>query len=103
MSGHSKWSTIKHKKGAKDAQRSKLWSRLIREVTIAARGGGDPEANPRLRLAVANARGANMPKDTIEKAIKRGSGGMDGVTSSRSTTATSAAAAASAISSSARG
>lgn len=79
MSGHSKWSTIKHKKGAKDAQRSKLWGRLIREVTIAARGGGDPEANPRLRLAVSSARAANMPKDTIEKAIKRGSGGMDGV------------------------
>ena len=79
MSGHSKWSTIKHKKGAKDAQRSKVWSRLIREVTIAARGGGDPEANPRLRLAVSAARASNMPKDTIEKAIKRGSGDMDGV------------------------
>jgi YebC/PmpR family DNA-binding regulatory protein len=81
MSGHNKWSTIKHKKGAADAKRGKLFSKLIKEITIAARmGGGDPEGNPRLRTAVQTARAANMPKDNIEKAIKRGSGEMAGVT-----------------------
>jgi len=79
MSGHSKWSTIKRKKGAKDAQRSKSWSRLIREVTVAARlGGGDPDSNTRLRAAITAARAANMPLDNIEKAIKRGTGEMEG-------------------------
>jgi YebC/PmpR family DNA-binding regulatory protein len=79
MSGHSKWSTIKRKKGAKDAQRSKIWSRLAREIIVAARlGGGDPESNSRLRLAVTAARAQNMPKDNIEKAIKRGTGEIEG-------------------------
>jgi YebC/PmpR family DNA-binding regulatory protein len=80
MAGHSKWAGIKHKKALVDAQRGKLFSKLIREMTVAARtGGGDPEANPRLRLAVAKAREANMPKDTMEKAIKRGTGELPGV------------------------
>jgi YebC/PmpR family DNA-binding regulatory protein len=80
MSGHSKWSTIKRKKGANDARRSKIWSKLIREITIAARESGDPEANPRLRAAIGAGRAANMPGDTIEKAIKRGTGELDGAT-----------------------
>jgi YebC/PmpR family DNA-binding regulatory protein len=80
MSGHSKWSTIKRKKAATDARRSKAWTKVIREITIAARGGGDPEANPRLRAALTSAKSANMPNDTIEKAVKRGSGDQDGVT-----------------------
>ncbi len=80
MSGHNKWSTIKHKKGAADAKRGKLFSKLIKEITIAARmGGGDPEANPRLRTAVNAARAANMPKENINKAIKRGTGEIAGV------------------------
>jgi YebC/PmpR family DNA-binding regulatory protein len=75
MSGHSKWSTIKRKKGANDAKRGKLFTKLIKEISIAAReGGGDPEANPRLRMAVANAKGNNMPKDNIERAIKKATG-----------------------------
>jgi YebC/PmpR family DNA-binding regulatory protein len=79
MSGHSKWSTIKRKKGAKDAQRSKVFSKLIKEITVAARlGGGDVNGNPRLRLAVARARGANMPHDNIKKAIDKGTGDIDG-------------------------
>ena len=79
MSGHSRWSTIKRKKGAVDAKRGKVFTKLIREIGTAARiGGGDPNANPRLRLAVDKARGANMTKDTIERAIKRGVGGDDG-------------------------
>jgi YebC/PmpR family DNA-binding regulatory protein len=79
VSGHNKWSTIKHKKGAADAKRGKLFSRLIKELTIAAReGGGDPEGNPRLRTAVATAKAANMPKDNIERAIKRGTGEIAG-------------------------
>jgi YebC/PmpR family DNA-binding regulatory protein len=79
MSGHSKWSTIKRKKGAKDAQRSKIWSRLIREVTVSARlGGGDQDANTRLRAAITAARAANMPLDNVEKAIKRGTGEIAG-------------------------
>jgi len=78
MSGHSKWSSIKHKKGLKDAKRGKLFTKLIREVTVAARmGGGDPAANPRLRLAVGVARENNMPQDTITRAIARGAGGGD--------------------------
>jgi len=78
MAGHSKWANIKHKKAATDKARGKLWSKLIREVTVAAKeGGGDISANPRLRLAVDKARGANMPNDTVERAIKRGAGGED--------------------------
>ena len=80
MSGHNKWSTIKHKKGAADAKRGKLFSRLIKEITIAAReGGGDVEGNPRLRTAVTTAKAANMPKDNIDRAIKRGTGELEGV------------------------
>ncbi len=78
MSGHSKWSTIKHKKAAADAKRGKVFTRYIRELTIAARGGADPDANPRLRAAIAAAKGVNMPKDNIERAILRGSGGAGG-------------------------
>lgn len=79
MSGHSKWSTIKHKKAAADAKRGKLFTRLTKEITIAARErGGDPEFNPRLRLAIDNAKEANMPKDNIERAIKRGTGELEG-------------------------
>ncbi len=81
MSGHSKWSTIKRKKGAADAKRGKIFTKLIREIATAARmGGGDPDANPRLRLSVEKARGANMPKDNIERAIKKGLGATDGET-----------------------
>ncbi|MCG7956818.1 MAG: YebC/PmpR family DNA-binding transcriptional regulator [Candidatus Thiodiazotropha taylori] len=79
MAGHSKWANIKHKKAANDKKRGKIWTKLIREITVAARmGGGDPNANPRLRLAMDKGLGANMPKDTIERAIKRGAGGSDG-------------------------
>ncbi len=79
MSGHNKWSTIKHKKGAADAKRGKLFSKLIKEITIAARmGGGDADSNPRLRTAVNTARNANMPKENIERAIKRGTGEIAG-------------------------
>jgi len=79
MSGHSKWSTIKRKKGAADAKRGKVFTKLIREIATAARmGSGDPDANPRLRLAVDKARTANMPKDNIERAIKKGSGASEG-------------------------
>lgn len=80
MSGHSKWSTIKHKKGATDAKRGKLFTKLIKEITVAARmGGGDPDSNPRLRHAVNTARSQNMPKDTSERAIKKGTGELEGV------------------------
>ena len=80
MSGHSKWATIKHKKGALDAKRGKLFTKLIREITVSARmGGGDITGNPRLRKAVADAKGQQMPADTIQRAIKRGTGDMDGV------------------------
>ncbi|MFW9997530.1 MAG: YebC/PmpR family DNA-binding transcriptional regulator [Candidatus Odinarchaeota archaeon] len=80
MSGHSKWSTIKHKKGAADARRGKIFTKLIKELTVAARmGGGDPDGNPRLRAAVAAAKGQNMPKDNIERAIKKGTGELEGV------------------------
>lgn len=81
MSGHSKWATIKHKKGATDAKRGQVFTKIIREVTVAAKnGGGDPNANPRLRLALDKAREANMPKDNVERAIKRGTGELEGVT-----------------------
>ncbi len=80
MSGHSKWHTIKHKKGALDAKRGKLFTRLIKEITVAARsGGGDATANARLRKAVSDAKAGNMPNDTIDKAIKRGTGELEGV------------------------
>ncbi|VFQ43342.1 YebC/PmpR family DNA-binding transcriptional regulator [Desulfoluna butyratoxydans] len=80
MAGHSKWANIKHKKGREDAKRGKIFTKLIKEVTVAARmGGGDPSANPRLRSAVAAARSENMPKDTLERAIKRGTGELEGV------------------------
>jgi len=78
MSGHSKWSTIKRKKGAEDVKRGKIFTRIAREITIAARHGGDPNANPTLRLAVEKARAANMPKDNIERAIKKGTGELEG-------------------------
>lgn len=81
MSGHSKWSTIKRKKGAADAKRGKIFTKLIKEITIAAReGGGDPAGNPRLRLAIDNAKAANMPADNIERAIKKATGELEGVT-----------------------
>ncbi len=80
MSGHSKWSTIKHKKGAADARRGKIFSKLIKEITVAARmGGSDPTGNPRLRQAIAAAKSENMPKENIERAIKKGSGELEGV------------------------
>jgi len=80
MAGHSKWANIQHRKGAQDKKRGKLFTKLIREVTVAARmGGGDIAANPRLRLAVDKAKAQSMPKDNIDRAIKRGSGDMDGV------------------------
>jgi YebC/PmpR family DNA-binding regulatory protein len=79
VSGHSKWSTIKRKKGAADAKRGKIFTRLIKEITVAARmGGGDPEGNPRLRSAIATAKSENMPKDNIERAIKKGTGELEG-------------------------
>jgi YebC/PmpR family DNA-binding regulatory protein len=81
MSGHSKWSTIKRKKGVADAKRGKMFTKLIKEITISAReGGGDPGANPRLRLAIDNAKAANMPADNIERAIKKATGELEGVT-----------------------
>jgi len=80
MSGHSKWATIKHKKAGADAKRGKLFSRLSKEITIAAKiGGGDVDMNPRLRSAVAAAKAANMPKDNIERATKKGTGELPGV------------------------
>ncbi len=80
MAGHSKWANIKHKKAAADAKRGKIFTRLIKEITVSSRlGGPDPGSNPRLRLAVDKAREQNMPKDTIDNAIKRGSGQLDGV------------------------
>ncbi len=80
MSGHSKWSTIKHKKARLDAKRGKNWSKLARAVTMAAKGGGNPDDNPTLRLAIDKAKADNMPKDTIEKAIKKGTGELEGET-----------------------
>jgi YebC/PmpR family DNA-binding regulatory protein len=80
MAGHSKWANIKHKKAAQDAKRGKIFTRLIKEITVSARmGGGDPNSNPRLRLAVDKAYEQNMPKDNVERAIKRGSGDLEGV------------------------
>jgi YebC/PmpR family DNA-binding regulatory protein len=80
MSGHSKWHTIKHKKGAADAKRGKIFTRIIKELTVAARaGGGDPDANPRLRTVVAEAKSVNMPADNIKRAIQRGTGELPGV------------------------
>jgi len=80
MSGHNKWSTIKHKKGAADAKRGKVFTKIIKEISVAAKlGGGDPAANPRLRTAIDKAKGENMPKDNIERAIKKGAGGMEGI------------------------
>ncbi len=80
MSGHSKWSTIKHKKAAQDAKRGKTFTKLIKEITVAARlGGGDPSANPRLRAAIDAAKASNMPKSNIERAIKKGTGELEGV------------------------
>ena len=80
MSGHSKWATIKHAKGAADAKRGKIFTKLIKEISIAARmGGGSPETNPKLRTAVLKARSANMPKDNIDRAIKKGTGELEGV------------------------
>ncbi len=78
MSGHSKWATIKHKKGALDAKRGKIFTRLIKEITIAARSGGDPDGNPRLRTAILAAKAENMPADNIKRAIQRGTGELEG-------------------------
>jgi YebC/PmpR family DNA-binding regulatory protein len=81
MSGHSKWHSIKHKKGATDAKRGKLFTKFIKEITVAARtGGGDPDANARLRKAILDAKAGNMPNDTIDRAVRRGTGAEDGVT-----------------------
>jgi YebC/PmpR family DNA-binding regulatory protein len=80
MAGHSKWANIQHRKGRQDAKRGKIFTRLIKEITVAAKmGGGDPDMNPRLRLAADKAYENNMPKDNVERAIKRGTGGLDGV------------------------
>jgi YebC/PmpR family DNA-binding regulatory protein len=80
MSGHSKWATIKHAKGAADAKRGQIFTKLIKEISIAARmGGGSADSNPRLRTAILKARGANMPKDNIDRAIKKGTGELEGV------------------------
>jgi YebC/PmpR family DNA-binding regulatory protein len=80
MSGHSKWATIKHKKGALDAKRGKIFTRLIKEISIAAKGGGDPDTNPRLRTAITAAKAENMPADNIKRAIQRGPGELPGAT-----------------------
>jgi len=81
MAGHSKWANIQHRKGRQDAKRGKLFTRLIKEITVSAKlGGGDATANPRLRLAMDKASEANMPKDTVQRAIQRGAGGLDGAT-----------------------
>ena len=80
MAGHSKWANIKHRKGAQDAKRGKIFTKIIKELTVAARiGGGDPNANPRLRTAIDKAKQANMPKDNVDRAIKKGTGDLDGV------------------------
>ena len=80
MAGHSKWANIQHRKGRQDAKRGKIFTRLIKEITVAARlGGGDPAANPRLRLAIDKAYDNNMPKENVDRAVKRGSGGLEGV------------------------
>src|SRR6202522_2876284 len=79
MSGHSKWATIKHKKGALDAKRGKIFTRTIKEISIAAKGGGDPDGNPRLRTAILAAKAENMPQENIKRAIQRGTGELEGV------------------------
>jgi YebC/PmpR family DNA-binding regulatory protein len=80
MAGHSKWANIKHRKGAQDAKRGKIFTKIIKELTVASRiGGGDPNTNPRLRTAVDKAKQANMPKDNVDRAIKKGTGDLDGV------------------------
>ena len=80
MSGHSKWASIKHKKAMVDAKRGKIFTKLIREITVAAKtGGGDPDTNPRLRLAITTAKSSNMPADNIERAVKKGTGALEGV------------------------
>ncbi|MCX6339635.1 MAG: YebC/PmpR family DNA-binding transcriptional regulator [Candidatus Aureabacteria bacterium] len=80
MSGHSKWASIKHKKGALDAKRGQIFSKIVREISVAARaGGGDPDSNPRLRAVILNAKAVNMPSDNVEKAIKKGTGELPGV------------------------
>ena len=80
MAGHSKWANIKHRKGAQDAKRGKVFTKIIKELTVAARiGGGDPDANPRLRTAIDKAKQANMPKENVDRAIKKGTGNLDGV------------------------
>ena len=79
MSGHSKWATIKHKKGALDAKRGKIFTRIIKEITIAAKAGGDPDGNPRLRTAILAAKAENMPQENIKRAIQRGTGELEGV------------------------
>ena len=79
MAGHSKWANIKHRKARQDAKRAKVWTKVIRELTVAARlGGGDPDDNPRLRAALDNALSVNMPRDTVDRAIARGVGGLEG-------------------------
>lgn len=80
MSGHSKWATIKHKKGALDAKRGQLFTKLIKEISIAAKGGGNPDTNPRLRTAIQKAKDSNMPTDNIDRAVKKGTGELPGVT-----------------------
>jgi len=86
MSGHSKWATIKHKKGAADARRGKIFTKIIKEISVAARmGGGDPDSNPRLRTAVAAAKAENMPADNIKRAIQKGTGELPGATYEEST------------------
>jgi YebC/PmpR family DNA-binding regulatory protein len=79
MSGHNRWSKIKHKKGASDAKKSKVWTKLIKEITVSARSGGDPNGNPRLRTAIDKARAQNMPNDTIDRAVKKGTGELGNV------------------------
>jgi YebC/PmpR family DNA-binding regulatory protein len=79
MSGHSKWATIKHKKGALDAKRGKIFTSIIKEITVAAKGGGDPDGNPRLRTAILAAKAENMPQENIKRAIQRGTGELEGV------------------------
>src|ERR1019366_3113291 len=79
MSGHSKWATIKHKKGALDAKRGKIFTRLLREIAVSAKGGGNPDTNARLRTAVLAAKAENMPQDNIKRAIQRGTGELEGL------------------------
>ena len=86
MAGHSKWANIKHRKGAQDARRGKVFTKLIKEITVAARmGGGDPNANPRLRRALDAAKAVNMPKDNMDRAVKKGTGELEGVSYEEST------------------